>query len=58
MIWLITYYITNLNKSRNLQILKQVKELNNLLLANNITPIFLKVFLIFGLEFIKIFRKE
>lgn len=35
-------YITNLNKSRNLQILKQVKELNNLLLANNITPIFLK----------------
>jgi hypothetical protein len=35
-------YITNLNKDRNIQIISQVKELNRLLLANNITPMFLK----------------
>ncbi|MDB4228226.1 nucleotidyltransferase family protein [Flavobacteriaceae bacterium] len=35
-------YITVLNRERNQQILKQAQELNNLLLANNITPIFLK----------------
>ena len=34
--------ITNLNRDRNKQILQQVQELNSLLLANNITPIFLK----------------
>ena len=34
--------ITKLNRDRNTQILKQVNELNSLLLANNITPIFLK----------------
>jgi hypothetical protein len=35
-------HITNLNRDRNQQILQQARELNNLLLANNITPIFLK----------------
>jgi hypothetical protein len=35
-------YITNLNRDRNAQILQQAQELNNLLLANNIRPIFLK----------------
>jgi hypothetical protein len=35
-------YITDLNRDRNTQIISQAQELNNLLLANNITPIFLK----------------
>jgi hypothetical protein len=35
-------YITNLNSDRNTQIIQQAKELNNLLLANNVRPIFLK----------------
>lgn len=35
-------HITNLNRDRNAQILLQAHELNKLLLANNITPIFLK----------------
>ena len=35
-------YITNLNRERNEEIITQAKELNILLLANNITPIFLK----------------
>jgi len=35
-------YITNLNRDRNTQIIQQAQELNNLLLANNIRPIFLK----------------
>ncbi len=35
-------HITDLNRERNLQIIKQAKEINELLLANNITPIFLK----------------
>ncbi|MEO9571319.1 MAG: nucleotidyltransferase family protein [Polaribacter sp.] len=35
-------HITDLNRERNLQIIKQAKEINALLLANNITPIFLK----------------
>jgi hypothetical protein len=35
-------YITNLNRDRNTQILQQAKDLNSLLLANNIRPIFLK----------------
>ena len=35
-------HITNLNRERNEKIIKQVKDLNSLLLANNITPIFLK----------------
>ena len=35
-------HITNLNRDRNTQIITQAQELNNLLLANNITPIFLK----------------
>ena len=34
--------ITNLNRERNKKIITQAKELNILLLANNITPIFLK----------------
>jgi len=44
-------YITDLNRRRNLQIIEQAKEVNELLLANNITPIFLKgtAFLIEGL---------
>ena len=35
-------YITNLNRERNEKIIKQAKELNQLLLDHNITPIFLK----------------
>ena len=35
-------HITNLNRERNQQIITQAQELNNLLSANNITPIFLK----------------
>lgn len=35
-------HITNLNRERNEQIIDQAKEINELLLANNITPIFLK----------------
>jgi hypothetical protein len=35
-------HITELNRVRNKEIIKQVKELNELLLENNITPIFLK----------------
>ena len=35
-------HITNLNRERNTQILQQAQELNSLLLANNIRPIFLK----------------
>ena len=41
---LVTYmeHITKLNRERNEEIIIQAKELNTLLLANNITPIFLK----------------
>lgn len=35
-------HITDLNRERNQQIIDQAKEINALLLANNITPIFLK----------------
>ena len=35
-------YISNLNRNRNEKIIKQARELNSLLLENNITPIFLK----------------
>jgi len=35
-------HITGINRERNKQIIAQAKELNNFLLANNITPIFLK----------------
>ena len=35
-------HITNLNRDRNKQIIQQAQELNSLLLANNIRPIFLK----------------
>jgi hypothetical protein len=35
-------HITDLNRERNLQIIAQAKEINALLLANGITPIFLK----------------
>ena len=35
-------HITDLNRERNKQILQQAQELNILLLANNITPVFLK----------------
>jgi len=35
-------HITDLNRERNQQIITQAQELNSLLLANNITPIFLK----------------
>ncbi|WP_422090539.1 nucleotidyltransferase family protein [Tenacibaculum ovolyticum] len=35
-------HITDLNRDRNLKIIKQAKEINELLLANSITPIFLK----------------
>ncbi|MGG8497516.1 nucleotidyltransferase family protein [Tenacibaculum sp. TC6] len=35
-------HITNLNRERNLQIIKQAQEINDILLTNNITPIFLK----------------
>ena len=34
--------ITDLNRERNQQIIEQAKEINDLLLKNNITPIFLK----------------
>ena len=41
---LVTYmeHITNLNRERNEEIITQARELNTLLLTNNITPIFLK----------------
>ena len=41
---LISYmeYITDINRERNKQIISQAQELNSLLLANNIIPIFLK----------------
>ena len=41
---LVTYmeHITNLNRERNEEIITQARELNTLLLANNIMPIFLK----------------
>ena len=35
-------HIANLNRDRNTQIIQQAQELSNLLLANNIRPIFLK----------------
>jgi hypothetical protein len=35
-------HITDLNRERNEQIIVQAKEINELLIANNITPIFLK----------------
>ncbi|CAM1345685.1 nucleotidyltransferase family protein [Tenacibaculum amylolyticum] len=35
-------HLTDLNRDRNKEIIAQAKELNELLLANNITPIFLK----------------
>ena len=35
-------HITDLNRERNQQIIAQAKEINQLLLSNNITPIFLK----------------
>lgn len=35
-------HITDLNRKRNQQIIEQAKEINDLLLANSITPIFLK----------------
>ena len=35
-------YIADINRERNKQIISQANELNSLLLANNITPIFLK----------------
>ena len=35
-------YITNINRGRNEQIIQQAKDLNSLLLENNIRPIFLK----------------
>ena len=35
-------HITDLNRNRNKQIIAQAKDLNTLLLANNIKPIFLK----------------
>jgi hypothetical protein len=35
-------HITDLNRERNEQIIEQAKEINELLLENNITPIFLK----------------
>jgi hypothetical protein len=35
-------HITELNRERNLQIIEQAKELNELLVANDITPVFLK----------------
>lgn len=35
-------HITDLNRQRNLQIIEQAKEINKLLLDNNITPIFFK----------------
>lgn len=35
-------HITDLNRERNLNIIEQAKEINKLLLDNNITPVFLK----------------
>ena len=35
-------HITDLNRNRNLKIIAQAKEINELLLTNNITPVFLK----------------
>ena len=35
-------HITELNRERNLQIIEQAKEINEILLENNITPVFLK----------------
>ena len=35
-------HITDINRERNKQIISQANELNNVLLANHITPIFLK----------------
>ena len=35
-------HITDLNRERNQEIIEQAREINELLLANNITPIFLK----------------
>jgi len=35
-------HITDLNRERNQQIIEQAKEINELLLTNNVTPIFLK----------------
>lgn len=35
-------YITSINRSRNHQIIKQARQLNDLLLSNNIKPVFLK----------------
>jgi hypothetical protein len=35
-------HITNLNRDRNLQIIEQAKEINELLISHGITPIFLK----------------
>ena len=35
-------HITDLNRERNEQIIEQAKEINQLLISNNITPIFLK----------------
>ncbi|TCI85343.1 nucleotidyltransferase domain-containing protein [Tenacibaculum sp. M341] len=35
-------HITDLNRERNTQIIAQAKEINDLLLANDITPVFLK----------------
>ncbi len=35
-------HITDINRERNKQIISQAKDLNSLLLANNIRPIFLK----------------
>ena len=35
-------HITDINRERNKQIIVQANELNNVLLANKITPIFLK----------------
>ncbi|MEE9349554.1 MAG: nucleotidyltransferase family protein [Flavobacteriaceae bacterium] len=35
-------HMTDLNRERNLQIIDQAKEINELLLANSITPVFLK----------------
>lgn len=35
-------HITDLNRERNIEIIEQAKEINTLLIENNITPIFLK----------------
>lgn len=35
-------HITNLNKIRNKKIIEQLKEINNLLINNNITPVYIK----------------